>query len=73
MELALVGIALIFIGFFILMLSLFLRAKSKAEGGFVVFVGPIPIVGATSKGMFYAMLALSIFLLLFSLLLIYHG
>ena len=67
-----IGIITIFIGVLLLLIgSIFaLRGKTKTEGGFVVFIGPIPIVGATSKTMFYLMLALSIFLLIFSLFII---
>ena len=67
-----IGIITIFIGFFLLLIgSIFtLKGRTKTEGGFVVFLGPIPIVGATSKTMFYLMLILSIFLLIFSLFII---
>ncbi len=67
-----IGIITIFIGFFLLLIgSIFtLKGRAKTEGGFVVFLGPIPIVGASSKTMFYLMLILSIFLLIFSLFII---
>ena len=67
-----IGIITIFIGFFLLLIgSIFtLKGRTKTEGGFVVFLGPIPIVGASSKTMFYLMLILSIFLLIFSLFII---
>ena len=66
------GITLIVIGIFILLGSFIQlsKMKKKAEGGFVVFIGPIPIVGATSKLMFYLMLILSITLLIISIFLI---
>ncbi|MCD6403523.1 MAG: DUF131 domain-containing protein [Candidatus Aenigmarchaeota archaeon] len=62
-ALPLVGIAFIFIGIFILIASILLSAKSKVEGGFVVFIGPIPIVGATSKSIALVLLILSLILI----------
>ncbi|MEM5811135.1 MAG: DUF131 domain-containing protein [Candidatus Aenigmatarchaeota archaeon] len=63
----LVGIMLIFIGIFIL-LFLFLKEKQiKTQGGFAIWIGPFPIIGSSSKEMFYAILfvSLAIFVLLF--------
>ena len=62
----LIGVVLIAIG----IISLAFRSKEvKSEGGFVFFLGPIPIVGATSKTMFYLMIALSFSLLILFLIL----
>ena len=75
MELNLIGIGtiLIFIGIFLLVFGVLMQFKErkiKSEGGFAIFIGPIPIIGATSKTMFYLMIALSIFLIIFSLLIL---
>jgi uncharacterized protein (TIGR00304 family) len=60
----LIGIALLFTG--IILQS---KGKTKVEGGGIVFIGPIPIIGATSEKALYAVIALSvIFLLLFIIL-----
>ena len=69
-----IGLFLILIGMFLLIAGVLLpilkEKKVKGEGGFIIFVGPIPILGATSKTMFYLMIALSIFLIIFSLLIL---
>lgn len=60
------GIILILIGFASLIASIILAIKEnkiKSEGGFAIFIGPIPIINATSKAMFYAMVIISIVLL----------
>lgn len=54
MGLVELGILLIFIGFFIAMLSVILSLKesvkeSKVEGGGVLLIGPVPIVFGTNK------------------------
>lgn len=62
----LTGIMLIFIGIFVL-LFLFLKERQvKTQGGFAIWIGPFPIIGASSKEMFYAILfvSLAIFILL---------
>jgi len=58
-----VGIALIFIGFFLILLSAFLMAK-KTEAAFVGFIGPIPIGVATNKKLLYFASILSLVLFL---------
>jgi uncharacterized membrane protein len=68
-----IGIIAILIGFCLLLIgtvSMLLKTKkTRAEGGFIFWIGPFPIVGATSKTMFYALLIISVmFLFLFALL-----
>lgn len=66
------GIIIVFIGLAILITGMVLSAMkskdSKVEGGFIAFIGPIPIIGATSKNMFYAVIALSVIVLIIFLL-----
>lgn len=73
-NLLFVGMVFVFVGILLLITSIFLsaRERKKAEGGFVIFIGPIPIVGATTKMMFYAMLAVSTILLLVFLLMKFY-
>lgn len=68
-----IGIVVILIGFTLLIIGSVLSAlkskQGKIEGGGIIFIGPIPIVGATSERMLYFILIASvIFLLLFLLL-----
>jgi uncharacterized membrane protein len=65
------GLITILIGFFLVVVGtvLALKSKTRAEGGFIFWIGPFPIIGATSKAMFYALLIISvIFLLLLAIL-----
>ena len=67
-----IGMLIIFIGFLIVMIGSILTAlkgRSKTEGGFVFWIGPIPIIGATSKQMFYTVLLISLIFLFLLILL----
>lgn len=71
-QLISIGILVIFIGFLIVMIGsilIALKGRSKTEGGFVFWVGPIPIIGATSKQMFYVVLFVSLIFLFVLILL----
>ena len=72
-QLVTIGTMLIIVGVIILflgtLLSLLKSKQAKTEGGFVFMIGPIPIIGATSKGMFYLMILLSILMVIIFLLL----
>jgi len=60
----LIGFALIFAG--TLMQT---KGKTKVEGGGVILIGPLPIIGATSERMLYMVLAITmIFFFVFILL-----
>jgi uncharacterized membrane protein len=67
-----IGILTILAGFILVIIGILTTLKlkkAKAEGGFIFWIGPFPIVGATSKTMFYALLIISVmFLFLFALL-----
>ena len=65
-----IGILAVIVGFVLILVgSLLGRGKMQAEGGGVVLIGPIPIIGATSERALYFVLAVTaIFLLLFVLL-----
>lgn len=63
------GIALIFLGFFLMMIAAFVSGTGKLEGGGVVFIGPFPIGFATSKRMMYLLLMIS--LIIFFMFLIF--
>ena len=59
------GLIIIFVGFVLLIagaLVAFFRGEQNTQGGLAIFVGPIPVIGASSKEMFYFVLGLSIFL-----------
>lgn len=57
MDLALVGILLIFLGVFVIIISSFLNA-SKVEWAFGGFIGPVPFGFAKNKKMLYILLAI---------------
>jgi len=70
-QLITAGLTIILIGFFLVVVgtALALKSRARAEGGFVFWIGPFPIIGATSKAMFYILLIISvIFLLLLAIL-----
>ncbi len=59
----LIGITLIFIGFFVLLFLALFRmkeAKAKTEGGVFVLIGPLPIVIASSRKLAYLLLGIGI-------------
>ncbi len=65
-KLVTIGIALVFIGMLVIIAG-FMAAAAKAskvggkvEGGGIVFIGPIPIVWGTSKGITQVMLILAL-------------
>jgi uncharacterized membrane protein len=67
-----IGTLIILVGIAIVIIGIILAARSKeakAEGGFAIWIGPIPIIGATSKTMFYTVLVLSVIVLIVFLLL----
>jgi len=68
-----IGILVILIGFALVIvgsiLTLLKSKQTKTEGGFVFFIGPFPIVGATSREMFYALLVVSIVIFVISIIL----
>lgn len=66
-DLTSLGIIAVVIGFILIFAGLFSQAKGKTrvEGGGIVFIGPIPIIGATSEKTLYIVIALSIIFLLF--------
>jgi len=72
-ELWQIGIALIFLGIFLIFvgipISQISEKKTKVEAGFIAFIGPIPIGFATSKEILYISLIISLALLI--LLVIY--
>ena len=61
------GIVVILIGFMLLIVAtlivVFRSEKNLAQGGFVFFIGPIPIVGATNQTMFFALVALTLMMM----------
>ncbi|OLD40386.1 MAG: hypothetical protein AUI60_04840, partial [Thaumarchaeota archaeon 13_1_40CM_2_39_4] len=63
-----IGIGVILVGFVLVIVGTLLAAfrsdKTQTQGGFAVFIGPIPIVGATSQTIFYVLVALSVFAML---------
>jgi len=64
-----IGIIVILIGFILVFAGTVLQSgKTKIEAGGIVFIGPIPVIGTTSKKMFYAVIALSLFMLIVFLL-----
>jgi uncharacterized membrane protein len=69
-NLVTIGILAVIVGFILILFGSFLgRGKTQVEGGGVVFIGPIPIIGATSERALYIVLAVTIiFLLLFVVL-----
>lgn len=70
-ELIGIGMLIILAGFILILLGSILsvlKGKTKTESGFIFWIGPIPIIGATSKNMFYALLLVSIILFIFIVL-----
>lgn len=68
-NLVTIGILVILIGFVLVLVgTVFQPTKTKAGGGFIAFIGPIPIGWATSKNVFYILVALSLFALIIFLL-----
>jgi uncharacterized membrane protein len=71
LNLVSIGIMAILLGFALVFAWMLMQGtgKAKVEGGGIIFIGPFPIIGATSGKMFYMVLALSaIFLLAFIVL-----
>lgn len=63
---AVVGFIAIIIGVVLILISALTSKKTQVEGGGVVLIGPIPIIGATSERALILVLALTvIFLLVF--------
>ncbi len=61
-NLALLGIALIFIGFIVVVFASFSGTKTEAKAAFIGFVGPFPFGFGTDKKILYFAVALSLFL-----------
>jgi len=71
MNLITLGTLVIIVGFVLAFIGILsqVKGKTKVEGGGIIFIGPIPIVGATSERTFYILLAVSvIFFIVFILL-----
>ena len=71
MDLVSIGLLVIVIGFVLIFIGSFLQTKGKVkvEGGGVIFIGPLPIIGATSERALYIVLVMAvIFLIVFILL-----
>lgn len=68
LDLISIGILLTLLGFFALIVGVFLQAKGKVEGGAVVFIGPIPIIGATSERMMWLVLSMCALFFIFFIL-----
>ena len=66
-DFASAGIIVILIGFILVFagISSQSKGKTKVEGGGIIFIGPIPIIGATSEKSLYVVIALSVIFLLF--------
>ncbi len=62
-----VGVIVVVVGFVLLLIGTFsqTKGKTKVEGGGVVFIGPIPIIGATSEKSLYVVLSITVIFLLF--------
>ncbi len=69
------GILLLIVGSLLLLLSLSSKekVKSRAEGGFVVWIGPIPIVGGTDRTVALTLAILSAVIFIIFLVLIRFG
>lgn len=67
MNLITIGILLIFIGIIILIIGFILAVlseKGDVKGGFVGFIGPIPIGFGTDKGIVMFLLVIAILIML---------
>ena len=64
--LILVGFALVFVGFIVVVAGSLLSGDGvDAEAGGVVFIGPIPVVFGTSKGIVWIALSIAALMLAF--------
>lgn len=70
-QLLVAGIILVILGFILIMASSLLSGDTNAEAGGVVFIGPIPVVFGSSKGM--VLMAAVIGLVMLALLLARNG
>lgn len=70
-DLVSAGIITVLIGTALIFAGVISKTKNgvKVEGGGVVFIGPIPIIGATSERSLYLVIAISI-IFLFALMLV---
>ena len=69
MNLEIIGIILIILGFFLILFSLFKNMK-KGEYGGIVLIGPFPIIFGTSEKIVLIVIAVSILILLSVLLML---
>lgn len=62
LTILLTGFALVFVGVLLMFIGGVVRGGARAEGGGVVFIGPIPIVFGTSSSVTRGMLILALVL-----------
>jgi uncharacterized membrane protein len=65
-----IGIAFVFLGFFLILLAALTSKEARTEFAFVGFIGPLPIGIASRKEILYLAIGLSLLLLVFFLLLL---
>lgn len=59
-----IGIALIFLGIFLTVISALISGKGKVEYGFGGFIGPIPFGWASNREMLYIIIAISLIMII---------
>jgi len=64
-----IGFLIVVIGIMIILVGLIGTKSKRVEGGFIAFIGPIPIMGATSKNMLYFVVMVSVVLFVLFLIL----
>ena len=72
-DLITIGIIMLFFSIFLIVLGIFSKVTSqkvKSESGFIIWIGPFPIVGASSKEMFYFLIIASLIIFIFILILL---
>ncbi len=68
-DLTTVGFLAVTVGIVLIFLGVATQSKTKIEGGGVVFIGPIPIIGATSeRSLYFVTIITVVFLLIFAIL-----
>jgi len=68
-ELILMGSLFILLGFILIFFGITSNKRFKAEGGFILWIGPFPIFGGTNKFIIYLLLIIS-GIFIFSILLL---
>ena len=62
-KLLLVGFLFIFLGVFLVIAASILSGSNKTEGGFIISIGPFPVIGgATSKNILYFLMIMNFLL-----------